>query len=100
MSATKRRAGGRAFLSICDNGIGIPDDAQAAIFGLFYRVDHQYEGTGIGLATTRRAVERMGGRIAVESKLGHGSTFTLDLALAEAELNGAASGGPAVRASA
>jgi PAS domain S-box-containing protein len=81
-----RQADSRAFVSIADNGIGIPEDARAAIFGLFFRADHQYEGTGIGLATARRAVERMGGQISVESELGRGSTFTLDLSLAQSEV--------------
>ncbi len=75
-------ANGRAFLSVRDNGIGIPRESQEAIFGVFCRLEHNYEGTGIGLAIVRKAVERMGGRITVESTPGHGSTFTFDLALA------------------
>ncbi len=75
-------ADGRAYVSVRDNGIGIPKKSQEAIFGVFCRLEHDYEGTGIGLAIVRKAVERMGGRIAVESSPGHGSTFTFDLALA------------------
>jgi PAS domain S-box-containing protein len=78
-----RRESGRAFISIQDNGIGIPKRAHDEIFGVFYRLDPAYEGTGIGLAIVRKAVERMGGHITVTSELQRGSTFTFDLALAE-----------------
>lgn len=77
-----RVAEGRAFLSIRDNGIGIPKRAHEAIFGLFYRLDQSYEGTGIGLAIVRKAIERMGGRITLESEPERGSTFTLELPVA------------------
>lgn len=75
--------GERVRVSIADNGIGIPKRAHDAIFGVFYRLEPGYEGTGIGLAIVRKAVERMGGGIAVESEPQRGSTFTFDLALAE-----------------
>lgn len=77
-------ANGRAYVSIRDNGIGIPAEAHEAIFGVFYRLEHNYEGTGIGLAIVRKAIERMGGRVTVDSAPGRGSTFTFDLALAGA----------------
>lgn len=62
-----------------DNGIGIPKDAQKKIFGMFQQINKTYEGTGIGLALVRKAAERMGGKVDVQSELGKGSRFWLDL---------------------
>jgi PAS domain S-box-containing protein len=64
-----------------DNGIGIAREHHEKIFGLFQRLhDNQtYPGTGIGLALVRKGVERMGGRVGVESDLGQGSRFWVDL---------------------
>jgi PAS domain S-box-containing protein len=68
-----------------DNGIGIAPEHQKRIFGIFQRLnpDKAYEGTGIGLAIVQKAVERMGGRVGVESQLGQGSRFWLRLHSAE-----------------
>jgi signal transduction histidine kinase len=66
-------------LFVQDNGIGIPEDAGGKIFGIFQRFTKQYEGTGIGLAIVRKAIERMGGRVGYESAPGKGSTFWLEL---------------------
>lgn len=65
-----------------DNGIGIPKEAQERVFGMFERVHGEkvYPGTGIGLAIVRKAVERMGGAAGVESGVGKGSRFWLQLA--------------------
>jgi signal transduction histidine kinase len=62
-----------------DNGIGIETDQLTRIFGIFERVSKKYEGTGIGLAIVRKAAERMGGAVGVESTLGRGSRFWLQL---------------------
>jgi PAS domain S-box-containing protein len=68
-------------LLIQDNGIGIPREAQERMFGMFQRLhsDKHYEGTGIGLTIVRKAVERMGGRVSIDSEPGRGSTFRVHL---------------------
>lgn len=68
-------------LWIEDNGIGIKPQYQNRLFGMFERV-HQskhYEGTGIGLAIVRKAVEKMGGQVGVKSDGVHGSSFWIEL---------------------
>lgn len=67
-----------------DNGIGIADEHQDRIFNLFERLHttQEYPGTGIGLALVRKGVERMGGRVGVQSKIGNGSQFWLELPIA------------------
>jgi PAS domain S-box-containing protein len=68
-------------LWVQDNGIGIAPDHQKRIFDIFTRLNltTEYEGTGIGLAIVRKAVERMGGKVGVESERGKGSRFWLQL---------------------
>jgi PAS domain S-box-containing protein len=66
--------------AVQDNGIGIDPKYFDYIFGVFRRLHGaQQSGTGIGLAICRAAVERLGGRIWVESTLGNGSTFHVSL---------------------
>jgi PAS domain S-box-containing protein len=64
-----------------DNGIGISPENQERVFKMFERVHHSrdYEGTGIGLAIVRKAVDRMGGKVGVESAIGKGSKFWIQL---------------------
>jgi two-component system, sensor histidine kinase and response regulator len=68
-------------LWIEDNGIGIDPNYHRKIFNMFERVGdlHKHEGTGIGLAIVHRAVQRLGGDCGVESTLGQGSRFWVDL---------------------
>ncbi len=67
-------------LFIRDNGTGIDPRYAERIFGAFKRIHNDaYAGAGVGLAITKRLIERHGGQIWVESELGHGSTFFVDL---------------------
>ncbi|MDF2116059.1 response regulator [Roseiarcaceae bacterium H3SJ34-1] len=70
-------------IGVTDTGIGIAEDAQARIFESFTQADEtiidRFGGTGLGLAITKRLVEALGGTIAVDSKIGEGSTFRFDL---------------------
>jgi signal transduction histidine kinase len=74
-------AGGRVRLWFEDNGIGIDQSQQSLIFDMFHRAHAggQYEGSGIGLAIVRKAVERMGGAVGVQAEPGKGSRFWLEL---------------------
>jgi PAS domain S-box-containing protein len=66
---------------VADNGIGIAPEHRSKIFGVFQRLHSvdTYPGTGIGLAIVARGVERMGGRVGLESKPNKGSRFWFEL---------------------
>lgn len=78
------REGATARVAVVDHGPGIAPEALPHLFDRFYRAEsgaRQATGLGLGLYITRRIVEAHGGRIAVESRLGEGSTFTVTLPL-------------------
>jgi len=62
-----------------DNGVGIPAEAHEKIFGMFERISNDYEGTGIGLSIVKKGVELMNGAVGLESEIGQGTTFWLEL---------------------
>ncbi|MDB6110047.1 MAG: putative histidine kinase, classic, partial [Pedosphaera sp.] len=76
---------GKIRLWIEDNGIGIKPEHQHRLFGMFERVHpgKNYEGTGIGLAIVRKAAEKMGGQVGVESDGITGSSFWIELPAAD-----------------
>jgi signal transduction histidine kinase len=81
-------AGGMIEVAVTDTGIGIAPEDQAAVFEEFKQVGNDYtrkaEGTGLGLALTRRLVELHGGSMRLESEPGKGSTFYFTLPLVPA----------------
>jgi signal transduction histidine kinase len=71
-----------AEVSVADTGIGIAPEDHAAVFEEFRQVgaaDKKAEGTGLGLALSRKFIELHGGRIWVKSQVGQGSTFTFTI---------------------
>ncbi len=77
--------GGRAFVSVSDEGIGIDPEDFGRLFTRFTRLEspaRTVDGTGLGLYIAREIAHRHGGDIIVESRLGAGSRFTLSLPLA------------------
>lgn len=78
------REGEEILLGVCDDGEGIPADAQPFVFDRFYRADPSREGrgTGLGLAIARGLAEAHGGSIVLASTVGVGTTFTLRLPVA------------------
>jgi signal transduction histidine kinase len=80
-----RRVDGMAEISVTDTGIGIAPEDEEAVFEEFRQVgtaEKKAEGTGLGLALSRKFVELHRGRISVKSQVGVGSTFTFTLPLA------------------
>jgi protein-histidine pros-kinase len=84
-----RFADGGVQVSVQDTGIGIRQEDLCKLFVEFQQLDssstRRYEGTGLGLALTKKLVELQNGSVSVESELGRGSTFTVFLPLAAAD---------------
>ena len=64
---------------VADTGSGISDDKIDKIFDRFIMANNQVQGTGLGLSISKIIVEKLGGKIAVQSKMGTGTTFTFTL---------------------
>jgi signal transduction histidine kinase len=89
-----RMVAGNARLEVSDNGLGIPEDEQADLFTRFFRSttaqEHAIQGSGLGLTIVDSIVKGHGGEIAVVSEHMVGSTFTVNLPLANASSHGSA----------
>lgn len=88
VSVTIRRENAMAVVEVVDTGIGIPEEEIPCLFQEFHRVlndeTRDIPGTGLGLAICQRIVTALGGSIAVASRRGSGSTFTVRLPIAPA----------------
>lgn len=85
VEVTVESGGGMAVIRVSDTGLGIPPADLERIFERFYRVDRARSralgGTGLGLSIVKHIVDAHGGTVAVDSRLGRGSTFTVRLPL-------------------
>ncbi|MFH1084999.1 MAG: ATP-binding protein, partial [Chloroflexota bacterium] len=89
VTVSARREGDAVVFTVTDTGVGIAPEDIPVIFEEFKQLDsattRRHEGAGLGLAISRRFVELHGGRIWVESDLGHGSAFSFSLPAKHAE---------------
>lgn len=92
------RKGDAVQVDVADTGPGIPPENLPLVFEEFYQVDaqlaKQHDGTGLGLALSRRFVELHGGRMWVESEVGQGSCFSFTLPIAPPQAQTSPSIGP------
>jgi two-component system sensor histidine kinase HydH len=72
-----KEQGNNVMLTVSDSGAGIPDNEIGRIFKPFYTT--KTKGTGLGLAIVERYVKALGGKLAVESTIGNGSTFSITI---------------------
>ena len=89
LDTEKLQPGKYILISVIDNGIGIAPENHDAVWGKFRQVESTYtrtqEGTGLGLALTKRLVEIQGGAIWFESKEGEGTTFSFVIPIESTE---------------
>lgn len=78
-------SGDMAHLEVTDTGVGIPEDEAQRLFERFFRAStaRNIQGTGLGLSITKTIVEAHGGTISFRSRVGEGTTFTVELPLTE-----------------
>jgi signal transduction histidine kinase len=81
--ATERAENGRARSTVTDNGSGIPEDLREKIFQPSFST--KTSGMGLGLAIAKKSVEELGGDIGFDTERGAGTTFWIELPLAEQE---------------
>ena len=76
-----RTAEGRVAVTVSDNGVGIPREAQERVFERFYRVDKSHSretgGTGLGLSIVKHAAQYHGAEVELESEPGKGTTISV-----------------------
>lgn len=91
LTVTLDREDDNAVIAVRDTGVGIPEESVGHVFERFYRVDkaraRKTGGSGLGLSIVRNMVERNGGQISLESKVGEGSLFTLRFPVFDTEEN-------------
>lgn len=69
----------KAVIVFSDNGVGIPEEYVENIFKMFFRANADSKGSGLGLYIVKGAVEKMNGDISVDSRLGEGTTFYIEI---------------------
>ncbi|MGK7393881.1 MAG: PAS domain S-box protein [Candidatus Cyclobacteriaceae bacterium M3_2C_046] len=82
------RNNGKVILHIEDNGSGISKEHQEKIFNMFYRASETSKGSGLGLYIVKETLEKLKGKISVQSHIGEGSTFTVELPVLDLQTNG------------
>lgn len=79
ISIRMKRFGGNVVITIEDNGQGIPPHSLTRIFDMFFRASQETDGTGLGLYIVKEALNKIKGKIEVESEFGKGTIFTITL---------------------
>ena len=83
--SARERENGKVSVSITDDGCGISEEDQKTIFEPFFTTRVSKGGTGLGLSITYGLLRKLKGDISVRSKLGEGTTFTVDLPITPEE---------------
>lgn len=69
----------KAVITFSDNGIGIAEEYKDKVFKMFFRANADSKGSGLGLYIVKSAVEKLNGTVTIESTLGEGTTFTIEI---------------------